>query len=268
MPSSSADRREPHRAPVPETMPIALRGVSKLFRVNGRVVQALQQVSMQAESQEFVTLIGPSGCGKSTLLDLICGLMAPDAGEILLHGDADAPRLGRIGYMPQRDLLLPWRSVMDNLLLGPEVMGQDLNAAREEARELLPLFGLEGFEDYYPTTLSGGMRQRAALMRTFLCKQEIVLLDEPFGALDALTRRSMRRWLLDVWAQFRQTLLFVTHDVDEAIFLADRVVVLSARPGTVILDVPVPLPRPRDEAMVSLPEFAALRRDLLSALGL
>jgi ABC-type nitrate/sulfonate/bicarbonate transport system ATPase subunit len=270
MPSSAVDRHEAHPSDksAGATAPIVIRDVSKTFRVDGLVVPALHQISMQAESQEFVTLIGPSGCGKSTLLDLICGLMTPDSGEILLHGDADAPRLGRIGYMPQRDLLLPWRNVMDNLLLGPEVMGQDLAAARQEARELLPLFGLEGFEDHYPATLSGGMRQRAALMRTFLCKQEIVLLDEPFGALDALTRHAMRRWLLDVWARFRQTVLFVTHDVDEAIFLGDRVVVLSARPGTVILDVPVELQRPRDEAMVSLPEFAALRRDLLSALGL
>jgi ABC-type nitrate/sulfonate/bicarbonate transport system ATPase subunit len=270
MPSSAVDRHEsqPSDMSAGATAPIVIRDVSKTFRVDGRVVRALHHISVQAESQEFVTLIGPSGCGKSTLLDLICGLMTPDAGEILLHGDADAPRLGRIGYMPQRDLLLPWRNVMDNLLLGPEVMRQDLAAARQEAKELLPLFGLEGFEDHYPATLSGGMRQRAALMRTFLCKQEIVLLDEPFGALDALTRRAMRRWLLDVWARFRQTLIFVTHDVDEAIFLGDRVVVLSPRPGTVILDVPVPLPRPRNEAMVSLPEFAALRRDLLSALGL
>ncbi|MBC7235676.1 MAG: ABC transporter ATP-binding protein [Chloroflexi bacterium] len=250
-----------------EPLPVVLEKVSKAFRVDGRVVMALRDVSLEARREEFVTLIGPSGCGKSTLLNLICGLLKPDAGEIFLYGDPKAQRLGRVGYMPQRDLLLPWRSVMDNILLGPEVSGRDLTAARKEARQLLPLFGLDGFENHYPATLSGGMRQRAALMRTFLCKQEIVLLDEPFGALDALTRRIMRRWLLDVWAQFRQTLIFVTHDVDEAIFLSDRVYVMSPRPGTILREVTIPLPRPRSERMVSQADFAALRQDLLQALG-
>jgi len=194
--------------------------------------------------------------------------MQPDSGEILLHGVHERHRLGRIGYMPQRDLLLPWRKLLDNIILGPEVMGRDLDEARREARELLPLFGLEGFEDSYPATLSGGMRQRAALMRTFLCRQEIVLLDEPFGALDALTRRTMRKWLLDVWAQFRQTVIFVTHDVEEAVFLSDRVYVFSPRPGKVIHELEVNLPRPRTERLSSDPHFVAYRDELLSALGI
>lgn len=247
---------------------VELRHVSKAFRVDGRIVQALADVSLLARSQEFVTLIGPSGCGKSTLLNLVSGLMEPDAGEILLHGERDRPRLGRVGYMPQKDLLLPWRSVLDNILLGPEVQRRDLTAARREARELLPLFGLQGFENSYPSALSGGMRQRAALMRTFLCQQEIILLDEPFGALDALTRRTMRRWLMDVWARFRQTVLFVTHDVEEAVFLSDRIYVLSPRPARVVHNLTVELPRPRDEHLVADPRFIAYRERILAELGL
>ena len=249
-------------------LPIEVHGVGKSFRVNDRVVSALENVSLQARTGEFVTLIGPSGCGKSTLLNIICGLMEADEGTILLHGSDDGPRLGRVGYMPQRDLLLPWRKLLDNLILGPEVLRRDLAQARREARELLPLFGLEGFEESYPTTLSGGMRQRAALMRTFLCRQELVLLDEPFGALDALTRRTMRSWLLEVWARFGQTMLFVTHDVDEAIYLADRVYVFSPRPGRVVKELDVGLPRPRREHIVSDPLFAAYREELLQALGI
>ena len=253
---------------MPIEPPIALRHVHKAFLVNDRVVPALEDISLHAGAQEFVSLIGPSGCGKSTLLNLACGLMDPDKGEIQLDGRVDASRLGRVGYMPQKDLLLPWRSVLDNILLGPEVMGRARQAARREAMELLPLFGLDGFEDAYPSSLSGGMRQRAALMRTFLCRQEIVLLDEPFGALDALTRRTMRRWLVEVWARFRQTVLFVTHDVDEAIFLSDRIYVFSPRPGRVLREVSVDLPRPRDERMLSEPACAAYRGQILSALGL
>jgi len=230
------------------------------------IVPVLQDVSLSAAREEFVTLIGPSGSGKSTLLNIICGLMQPDEGEVLLHGETIAERIGRVGYMPQRDLLLPWRSVLDNVLLGPEVMGRDMAQARREALDLLPLFGLNGFEGHYPATLSGGMRQRAALLRTFLCHQEIVLLDEPFGALDALTRRTMRRWLVEVWARFRQAVILVTHDVDEAIYLSDRVYVFSERPGRILDEVPIDLPRPRDEHTGTA--LAPYRERLLAALGL
>jgi ABC-type nitrate/sulfonate/bicarbonate transport system ATPase subunit len=242
--------------------------VSKSFRVDGStIVQALQDISIQASESEFVTLIGPSGCGKSTLLNLICGLMEQDTGTISLRGDVNATRLGQVGYMLQRDLLLPWRTLLDNLLLGPEVMHKNLTEARKEALELLPLFGLDGFVDAYPNTLSGGMRQRAALLRTMLCKQELILLDEPFGALDALTRRIMRTWLLQVWERFRQTVLFVTHDVEESIYLADRVYVFSQRPGQIILEITVDLPRPRTPDMLTDPRFTSHRHDLLAALG-
>lgn len=254
-------------------MPIELRGVGKSFRVDGRHTPALQDVSLYARAQEFVALIGPSGCGKSTLLNLISGLMIPDVGQILLHGSAQASRIGRVGYMPQRDLLLPWRRLLENVVLGVEVSPRSKEPgarerARAEALALLPLFGLEGFENAYPVQLSGGMRQRAALMRTFLCKQDLVLMDEPFGALDALTRRGMRRWLLDVWARFRQTAILVTHDVEEAIYLSDRVYVLSPRPGHIVHELSVELPRPREEEMVLGATFVAYRREILCALGL
>jgi ABC-type nitrate/sulfonate/bicarbonate transport system ATPase subunit len=247
---------------------IAVRRVSKAFRVDGRVVPALLDISMEAREREFVTLIGPSGCGKSTLLNVIAGLLEPDEGEIALRGDPAAPRLGRIGYMPQRDQLLPWRRLLENVTLGPEVMGRDLAAARQQALTLFPLFGLEGFERSYPGELSGGMRQRAALLRTLLCEQDVVLLDEPLGALDALTRRTMRDWLLGIWERFERTMLFVTHDVDEAVLLSDRIYVMTPRPGRIAREIAVTLPRPRDEAMVARPEFLAYRESVLEALEL
>ncbi len=252
----------------PDRLSVVVQHLCKAFKVDGRLVNVLNDISLELREQEFLTIIGPSGCGKSTLLNIICGLLEADAGTILLHGQAESQRLGRIGYMPQRDLLLPWRKMLDNIILGPEVMGRDLQETRRRARELLPLFGLEGFEDSYPHELSGGMRQRAALMRTFLCEQEIVLLDEPLGALDALTRRVMRDWLLDVWERFDQSVIFVTHDVDEGVLLSDRICVLSERPATVVEDVEIALPRPRSEEMIDTELFADYRARILRALGL
>jgi ABC-type nitrate/sulfonate/bicarbonate transport system ATPase subunit len=214
-----------------------------------------------------VSIIGPSGCGKSTLFNIICGLLESDEGQVLLDGEAVQRRAGAFGYMPQKDLLLPWRSVLDNVILGPELRGDDRNASRSEATELLPLFGLEGFGDAYPALLSGGMKQRAALLRTFLTRREVLLLDEPFGALDALTRMDLQEWLLRVWAQFGKTILFISHDVDEALFLSDRVYVMTPRPGRVKMALTVPLPRPRRREMEATTEFAALRYELLRALA-
>ncbi len=245
---------------------ISVCKVSKAFRVDGRVVAALEQVSLEAGEREFVTLIGPSGCGKSTLLNLIAGLLEPDTGEIVLRGDPQARRLGQIGYMPQRDGLLPWRRLIDNLTLGPEVMGRDVRAARNEAMALLPLFGLDGFEHSYPYELSGGMRQRAALLRTLLCDQEVVLLDEPLGALDALTRRTMRDWLAEIWSRFERTMLFVTHDVDEAVLLSDRIYIMTQRPGRIARELTVQLPRPRTESMLVDSAFVACRDEILHTL--
>jgi ABC-type nitrate/sulfonate/bicarbonate transport system ATPase subunit len=168
--------------------------------------------------------------------------------------------------MPQRDLLLPWRNVVDNAILALEVEGVPRAEARAKALKMLPEFGLAGFEKQYPHQLSGGMRQRVALMRTFLFERDLMLLDEPFGALDALTRAMMQRWLLDVWQKYRRTILFITHDVDEAIFLGDRVLVMTARPGSVKLEQVVDLPRPRLPEIVTAPEFVRLKRTLLDAI--
>jgi ABC-type nitrate/sulfonate/bicarbonate transport system ATPase subunit len=241
---------------------VAVRGVSKRFGS----VPALLDVSLDVGRGEFVALVGPSGCGKSTLLAAIAGLVEPDAGEIWLD-EAPAPqRLGRVALMPQRDALLPWRTVLDNAALGLEVAGVGRGAARERARALLPRFGLAGFGARYPAALSGGMRQRAAFLRTVLSEREVLLLDEPFGALDALTRRSMQEWLLDLWEELGRTILMVTHDVEEALLLADRVAVMTARPGTIKLVESVQLPRPRAAEMVSDAALVAQKARLLAAL--
>ena len=246
---------------------IEVHDVRKAYRANGQPMQVLSGVSLQAAQGAFVTVIGPSGCGKSTLFGILAGLQQPDGGQILFDGVPASPRIGRVGYMPQRDLLLPWRSVLNNVILGPEVHGEDLAAARREARDLLPLFGLDGFADSYPAALSGGMRQRAALLRTILCRKDILLLDEPFGALDALTRNALQEWLLQVWQRFHYTILFITHDVEEAMFLSDHVYVLTARPARVRAELAIPLPRPRTREMTLSPEFAASKQQLFSALA-
>ncbi len=240
---------------------LQLRGVSRRFGA----VQALAKVDLGIAEGEFVTLIGPSGCGKSTLFNIVAGLLEADpGGEVLLDG-APASLLGKVAFMPQRDLLLPWRNVLDNAILAAEVEGRPKREARELARAMAADFGLKGFENHYPQQLSGGMRQRVALMRTFLFDRDLMLLDEPFGALDALTRAMMQRWLLDIWSRYRRTILFITHDIDEAIFLGDRVVVMSARPGSIKLERRIDLPRPRDPALLTTPAFNAIKRELLDA---
>jgi ABC-type nitrate/sulfonate/bicarbonate transport system ATPase subunit len=243
---------------------LAAAGLSKRFPGG---VDALAEVSFEVCSGEFVAVVGPSGCGKSTLLGLLAGLLEPSAGRVLLDGEVPVGGLlGRIGYMPQRDLLMEWRTTLDNTTLGLELAGVSRALARERALAEVGRFGLAGFERRRPSALSGGMRQRAALLRTFLAGREVMLLDEPFAALDALTREAMREWLLGIWEADRKTILLVTHDVEEAVFLADRVLVLSGRPGRVIDVVAVELPRPRTLAMTGSAQFAALRARLLEPL--
>ena len=244
---------------------LELRGIGKTFGS----VRALHGLDLAVAPGEFVTVVGPSGCGKSTLFNIVAGLEEPDVGGALRFEGRSchaAELLGRVSFMPQRDLLLPWRNVIDNAILALEVEGRPRRQARAEAMRMLPQFGLAGFEGQYPDQLSGGMRQRVALMRTFLFRRELMLLDEPFGALDALTRALMQRWLLDVWQANKRTILFITHDVDEAIFLGDRVLVMSGRPGHIKLEQPVPLPRPRVAEIVTAPEFVRLKRRLLDAI--
>ena len=217
----------------------------------------------------FVAVVGPSGCGKSTLLRLLAGLLPPDAGSVQVLGEGVARRRGTTSWLPQRDALLPWRRVLGNAVLGAELAGVPRAEAEPQARELLARFGLEGLEREWPSRLSGGMRQRLAVLRTFLAGAPVLLLDEPFGALDALTRRTMQRWLEGVWlAEMpRRTVVLVTHDVDEAVLLADRVLVLDGAPSGITLDLAVDVARPRAADVPADPALLAARSALLAALG-
>ena len=230
---------------------VAVVGARKAFGS----VQALDDVSLRAAPREVVAVVGPSGCGKSTLLELVCGLTAPDAGTV-----AAAPA----ALMPQRDGLLPWLSALDNAALALRVGGTGRTAARAAAHEHFAAFGLEGFERARPRELSGGMRQRVAFLRTLLAGRPVLCLDEPFGALDALTRTQMQRWLAEALEREPRTVLLVTHDVEEAVLLADRIVLLSPRPGRVVATLEVPLSRPRHRTDA---EVVALRERALEALG-
>ena len=235
---------------------IHLAGVSRAFaRRNAAPVPALEDVSLTVAAGETVAVVGPSGCGKTTLLELVCGLQAPDAGAV---------RAAPAVLMPQRDLLLPWLAAIDNAALALRVAGAGRAEARERAHPLFAAFGLEGFERARPDELSGGMRQRVAFLRTLLSGKPVLCLDEPFGALDALTRREMQEWLAGALAREPRTVLLVTHDVEEAVLLADRVIVLSPRPGRVIAEVPVGLPRPR---AATDPAVVAVRARVLEELG-
>lgn len=245
---------------------LATAHLGKEYRNRSESLMALDDVSLSVSSGQFVSVIGPSGCGKSTLLEILAGIQVPTAGKVLRDGEDITGQVGRVGYMPQKDLLLPWKSVLDNAAIGLELAGVGRRQAREETRAWLPVFGLAGFEDRYPRTLSGGMRQRAALLRTFLARRDTLLLDEPFGALDALTRSEMQGWLLDVWSEFGKTILLVTHDVDEAIYLSDEIVVMSPRPGRIVAVQRVPLERPRTPEVVTSYPFTDLKRKLLGLL--
>ncbi|MEX6509030.1 ABC transporter ATP-binding protein [Jiella sp. M17.18] len=228
--------------------------------------QALAPVDLVVEAGRFVSLIGPSGCGKSTIFNIVAGLQPPTTGRVLIDGEDATGQIGRVGYMLQKDLLLPWRTVLDNVILGMEIQGMPTSEARDRARPYLARYGLGGFEDQYPRALSGGMRQRAALLRTLLLKNDVVLLDEPFGALDAQTKAQMQEWLLKIWADFNKTVIFVTHDIDEAIYLSDEICVMGIRPGRVVERLQTPLSRPRKRSVVVEPTFVDLKHYCLGRL--
>lgn len=224
---------------------------------------ALSQTSLQVQQGEFVSIVGPSGCGKSTLFNIVSGILKPTEGTVLLDGRDVTGEPGHVGYMLQKDLLLPWKTALDNITLGALLTRRVTRADLAKAADLAASYGLGEFLNHYPHAMSGGMRQRVALMRTLAFARDVMLLDEPFGALDSQTRMEMQQWLLAVWAEQRSTILFVTHDVDEAIFLADRVVVMSPRPGRIREVFTVNLPRPRGLPVLTDPAFIALKRATL-----
>lgn len=225
----------------------------------------LRDVGFALRRGETLAVIGPSGCGKSTLLQVIAGHLRPDAGEISLFGDAVTGYTRRIALMPQRDMLLPWATLLDNAALPLRLAGQSSRQARKTAQGYMESFGLAGFENTYPGQLSGGMRQRAAMLRTVLSRAEVLLLDEPFGALDAITRKQMQQFLLAKNRELGSTVVLVTHDVEEAVFLATRVIVLSGRPAQVLLSMELPAERGREWMLGQ--ECARIKRELFAALG-
>jgi ABC-type nitrate/sulfonate/bicarbonate transport system ATPase subunit len=250
----------PIQAEAPVLEPLSLDNVTRRFRD----VTALAGVDLELRVDEVLAVVGPSGCGKSTLLELVAGLQEPDEGSVTVLGATGArERRASSAYMPQRDLLLPWRDALGNAALALECQGVRRADARRRAAPLFERFGLAEFERVRPAALSGGMRQRVAFLRTLLPGRPVLLLDEPFGALDSITRASMQEWLAEALAQEPRTVLLVTHDVEEAIFLADRVAVLSPRPGRVVAELEIALPRPRS---ITDPAFVALKRETLEAL--
>jgi ABC-type nitrate/sulfonate/bicarbonate transport system ATPase subunit len=247
-----------HAPPGPAKLEI--RDVAQRFEST----EALTRTSLAVPDGEFVSIVGPSGCGKSTLFNIVSGILRPSSGQVLLDQRDITASPGHVGYMLQKDLLLPWKTALENITLGAALTRRVTSNDKEQAASLATQYGLGDFLNHYPHAMSGGMRQRVALMRTLAFARDVMLLDEPFGALDSQTRMEMQQWLLGVWAEQRSTILFVTHDVDEAIFLADRVVVMSPRPGRVQQVFDVGLPRPRELDTLTDPRFTALKHDILA----
>ena len=218
---------------------VHLDHVGMAFTTPGGTFRAVAPLNLSIESGRFVSLVGPSGCGKSTLFNIIAGLLAPTEGRVLIDGDDATGTIGRVGYMLQKDLLLPWRTVLDNVILGMEIQGKPLNEAR----------------------------QRAALLRTLLFDTDVILLDEPFGALDAQTKLQMQEWLMQLWSDFKKTVVFVTHDVEEAIYLSDEIHVMGTRPGRVLESIPITLPRPRARTTALTPDFIAIKERCMKLLA-
>jgi len=241
---------------------LEVRGVSKSF--DGRPI--LDRIDLTLNQGELVCLLGVSGGGKSTLFNIISGLLTPDSGQVLLDGHDVTGCPGHVSYMLQKDLLLPYRTVQDNVILPLLLQGIPRSEALKTAHSLFDAFGLAGTQRLYPAQLSGGMRQRAALLRTYLFSRKVVLLDEPFSALDALTKSAMHLWYLDVMDRMPVSTLFITHDVDEAILLSDRICLLSDSPGHITHQISVPHPRPRPDSFKLSEEFLACKKQILSLL--
>lgn len=243
---------------------LSTKNLSKTYLKNN--LQVLSEINISVKKGEFVSVIGPSGCGKSTFFNILSGVEEQSNGQIEFNGKIMKKRTGKFGYMPQSPLLLPWRTVLQNVMLGLDIQGNPKEKSENQASKILSEFGLSKFADFYPEKLSGGMKQRVALLRTILFQKDLLLLDEPFGALDALTRLECQNWLLTLRTKLKPTILFITHDVREAIFLSDKIYVFSKRPGKITASFSVQLPYPRQYQHLSKPEAINLEKEILSCL--
>lgn len=246
---------------------IEINDVSKTYDAGDGSVHALQNVSFHVKRGEFISIVGRSGCGKSTLLNMIAGLDQPTSGSVLLDGVQVTEPSARVGFVFQRAVLLEWRTILENVLLPVEIFRTDIKAARSKALLLLELVGLKGFENRYPRQLSGGMQQRVALARSLVYAPDILLMDEPFGALDAITREQMDLELMRIWEASGTTIIFVTHDIAEAVFLSDRVILMTPRPGEIKEITPVSIERPRTVKSAFVPEFSRIRQQIREQMG-
>ncbi|RZL86503.1 MAG: ABC transporter ATP-binding protein [Variovorax sp.] len=264
VPSNVVPLEAGHRASAPAEAPVLIegRGVRKTYRTRDGDVETLKPLDFQIRAGEFVSVVGPSGCGKSTLMKMVAGLLPISGGELTLAGKAVRGPQTNVGIVFQSALLLPWRSVIDNILLQAEIRNMPRAAARERAGQLLDMAGLNGFENKYPWQLSGGMQQRVAILRALLHDPPVLLMDEPFGALDAMTREKMNLELQRIWMAAGKTVLLITHSIPEAIFLSDRVFVMSERPGRFAAVYDIDLPRPRPLDVMGTERFAAYARTL------
>jgi NitT/TauT family transport system ATP-binding protein len=242
---------------------IEIRGVHKEFVKGERRVLALQDIDLTVAQHEFVAILGPSGCGKSTLLNMVAGFDRPTRGSVRVEAEEIVDPSPRRCVVFQEPALFPWLTVMDNVVFGPKNRRQPAAEYRPRAAQIIDQVGLRGFEASYPAELSGGMRQRVGIARVLIMEPKVLLMDEPFGSLDAQTRTLMQELLLALWERHHQTVLFITHDIEEALLLADRVCVMTARPGRIKKSIQVPMPRPRSIELTTSPEFNALRREVL-----
>lgn len=241
---------------------LELQSISLDFRDGKKRVPVLNDISLSVPSGQFVSIIGPSGSGKSTLFHVIGGLLKPDQGRVLMNGHDVTGERGYIGYVPQRPALFPWRTTRDNILLAREITGDVDGNVRLEAEEWISKSGLNGFEDAYPHTLSGGMQQRVSFLRGLIAPQELLCLDEPFSSLDELTRSEMQEWLLELWEEQRRSVLLITHSIEEALLLSDTIYLFSNRPASIIHKIDVPFERPRRKNITDDPEFLKLKREI------
>lgn len=241
---------------------LRLERVCHVFGPTGESKEVLSDLSLHVDEGEFVSIVGPSGSGKTTLFQIIGGLLRPRSGKVFLDGREVTGTKGLISYMPQSNTLFPWRTIEQNVVLAQQVAGLSGREAKAEAREWLAKVGLQGYEKAYPHILSGGMQQRVAFLRALLSPKELMCLDEPFGALDALTRIDMQGWLLKLWEENKRSVLFVTHSIEEALYLSDRVYVFSERPAGVVREIVVPFARPRTESVMLEVEFVGLRKEI------